>query len=666
MKPQRQTIENYLMELQKSDPEITEEIQMDPAITAESVHGANDDFMFETIVLTKGRPVLDVKAGEAVLDITEVESRIWKDRLAEAGSIIAPNIAAVGRIELVNHPRGVDWIGTGWVIRDDIVVTNRHVAETFGYSDGSDFIFRPGFDGGRMQANIDFLEEFDNLKSSEFPVFKIMHIEDGGGPDIAFLRIEPVNGAALPSPVSISSDAAKQGDQVAVIGYPARDPFFPKPDVMDRIFNHRYDKKRLAPGLITGKSGGRVFHDCTTLGGNSGGEVVSLKTGKAVALHFAGTLFTKNHAVPIDIAAQRLDDVLSNRIIRRTPPTESQPAKNLQSRPVITASGGEHFINATIPITVRIELGDITTPSVDSSKVDRPLVITSGFDTDDDIEITEARPEDFINRDGYNPEFLGSNLPIPLPLLTENQNDTLTFDFDGKMREVLDYRHFSVLMSTGRRLCRYSACNIDGRASKRTGRKSWRFDPRISKRYQIMKRCYGNLPKFSRGHMTRREDPAWGSVSEADEGNVDSMHVTNTVPQIQPFNGGIWLDLEDYALQNARKDDMRISVFTGPFLENDDPVRFGVKIPITFWKVIAFIHDETGELCATGYTMSQNKFIGEEEFVFGQHENNQRPIAEIGARAGISFGPLAAIDPLKDADESTPTLLTNPNQIRWV
>ena len=51
------------------------------------------------------------------------------------------------------------------------------------------------------------------------------------------------------------------------------------------------------------------------------------------------------------------------------------------------------------------------------------------------------------------------------------------------------------------------------------------------------------------------------------------MHVTNTVPQMQPFNAGIWLALESYALDHARSDQMRISVFTGPFLLADDPVR---------------------------------------------------------------------------------------------
>ena len=137
----------------------------------------------------------------------------------------------------------------------------------------------------------------------------------------------------------------------------------------------------------------------------------------------------------------------------------------------------------------------------------------------------------------------------------------------------------------------------------------WRRDPRIRPDQQIDGGCYGNAPRFSRGHMTRREDPVWGTSESAARGNSDSMHVTNAVPQMQTFNGGIWLGLEDYALDHAREDRMRISVFTGPVLREDDPIRFGVQIPTTFWKVIAFEHDQTGELCATGYTMAQDDFL---------------------------------------------------------
>ena len=180
-----------------------------------------------------------------------------------------------------------------------------------------------------------------------------------------------------------------------------------------------------------------------------------------------------------------------------------------------------------------------------------------------------------------------------------------------------------------------------------------------------MKECYGPEPKFSRGHMTRREDPIWGPLAAAQLGNADSMHVTNAVPQMQPFNAGVWLELENYALQHARQDDMRISVFTGPFLTGADPVMFGVRIPTEFWKVIAFIHDDTGQLCATGYTMSQEDFLSEDEFVFGKHKTAQRSIASIEQRAALSFGPLADLDPAEDTEGVAPEL-TSVRQIRFL
>ena len=66
--------------------------------------------------------------------------------------------------------------------------------------------------------------------------------------------------------------------------------------------------------------------------------------------------------------------------------------------------------------------------------------------------------------------------------------------------------------------------------------------------------------------MTRRNDPSWGSESEGKRGNRDSMHVTNAAPQMQAFNSPIWLELEDYALRNAVKDGMKVSVFFGSIL----------------------------------------------------------------------------------------------------
>ena len=214
-------------------------------------------------------------------------------------------------------------------------------------------------------------------------------------------------------------------------------------------------------------------------------------------------------------------------------------------------------------------------------------------------------------------------------------------------------------MSRSRRMCFLSAVNIDGNLSKKSKRVGWKWDPRLPKAQQIMNECYGDPPRFSRGHMTRREDPGWGNAATAKRGNEDSMHVTNTTPQMQAFNAPIWLALEDYALEHAREDDMKISVFTGPYFTDDDPTMYGVRIPLTFWKIIAFIHDETGKLCATGYEMNQEQSLQpEEEFVFGPFTSPQLGVAtqvsirSIEAKSGISFGKLAAVDPLAGEEES--------------
>ena len=125
--------------------------------------------------------------------------------------------------------------------------------------------------------------------------------------------------------------------------------------------------------------------------------------------------------------------------------------------------------------------------------------------------------------------------------------------------------------------------------------------------------------------------------------------------------------LEDYALQHAREDEMKISVFTGPYFDRQDPEMYGVRIPLAFWKVIAFIHDDTGKLCATGYEMNQESTLEpEEEFVFGQHETAQVSIASIEQETGISFGPLAAVDPFEDLEGVEPPALTDFRQIRFV
>jgi len=622
----------------------------------------------ETIVLKVGRPVLAIQDNSTVLKIEQAESKKWESKLTQARRFLDLPIRAVGRINLENHTV-YDWVGTGWLIDDNIIVTNRHVAHVFAEVRGATFEFGPGADGKRIASKIDFLEEFDRPNKLLFKITDILYIEPDQGPDIALLKVSPAGEGVFPRPVPLARKVVEKGTEIAVIGYPARDSRIPDQQLMIDIFGDVYNKKRLAPGEITGVSATELRHDACTLGGSSGSLLTDLGSGEAVGLHFAGRYLETNFAVPAHIIADRvrtLSAPRSNNGQHRPTPRPERPGQaQLTATPNKPSPTNGSPMEITIPIKLKISVEGPVFNGVHASAA-TPAVPKDG--TGEEAEFfTEAAVEDYSDRTGYDAEYLGTTVDLPV---IGNDAEVLTFDLDGQEESVLKYCHFSVVMNRRRRQCYFSACNIDGKTSVPMKRGPWRLDPRIRKEDQIMKECYGNPPKFSRGHMTRREDPIWGGSASASQGNADSMHVTNTVPQMQGMNGGIWLGLENYALHHARQDDMRISVFTGPVFRNDDPTLYGVRIPRSFWKVIAFIHDDTGELCATGYTMSQEDYLRGEEFVFGDHNSSQVSIASIEAMTGLSFGNLPDVDPMRDTQEAVggppPAPLRDFREIRFI
>ena len=96
-------------------------------------------------------------------------------------------------------------------------------------------------------------------------------------------RVAKTSGAALADPVPVagkSPGSALVGRKVYVIGYPAWDGRRNDPEPMRRIFSEIYNVKRLQPGEISGATveAFEIFHDCSTLGGNSGSPVIDLET----------------------------------------------------------------------------------------------------------------------------------------------------------------------------------------------------------------------------------------------------------------------------------------------------------------------------------------------------------------------------------------------------
>lgn len=602
----------------------------------------------ESIVMRRFRPVLAIKDNESELIFKDrEEGTLWEERLKKAKPLLEPAIRAVGRIDLVRAD--LAWVGTGWLVAENMIVTNRHVANAFASRSGDGFTFKMG-NGGRIGAAVDFLQEIGSDKQLVFKLVRPLHIEPASGPDMSLFEIEILAGdAKLAQPIRLARTPTETNG-IAAIGYPAYDSRIPDVDLMESIYGSVYNKKRLAPGSITRLEDTRLLHNCTTLGGNSGSALIDLDSGEAFGLHFSGTFMTTNYAVRSDVVAKVIEDVSKGRPRWEEVKRDDRPGSIARSSPGISAAPSRS-VSLTVPLTITVSIGE---PWAADRRVEPPPTAPVAM-SDDEIEGAEAVAADYSDRKGYVPSFLGSRNVVDLPVVERDAEDVLALT-DGTGSE-LKYEHYSVVMSKKRRMCFFSAVNIDGKKSLKSARVSWKWDPRISRSQQIMNECYGNPPKFSRGHMTRREDPGWGDEETAKRGNQDSMHVTNTTPQMQAFNAPIWLALEDYALQHAREDDMKISVFTGPYFARRDPTMYGVRIPLAFWKIIAFIHDETGKLCATGYEMTQKSTLPDEEFVFGAftspqlHVATQVSIRSIADKAGISFGRLAEVDPLGGDEE---------------
>jgi endonuclease G, mitochondrial len=221
---------------------------------------------------------------------------------------------------------------------------------------------------------------------------------------------------------------------------------------------------------------------------------------------------------------------------------------------------------------------------------------------------------------------------------------------------VLPYHHFSVVVNRERKLSYVTAVNIDGSVQYRVkrDRDQWFPDPRIEKNAQAGPELY-KKNDLDFGHLVRRLDPAWGrSEALAIQANDDTFHLTNCSPQHKDFNRNqaTWAGLEDYILDHADNEQIKVTVFTAPVLTNNDPFYREIQIPVQFFKVVVMPR-QNGRLSATAYLLSQAMLIHDlrdEEFRFGPYKTFQVPIRKIERLTGLGFGNLRQCDPLNDVE----------------
>lgn len=351
---------------------------------------AEQQFALEAIVMPYHRPVVDVV--DDYLQTNQLTTE-WRKLAAETlRPWIKERVRSIGRINVPNLP-SLPYAGTGFIVGDGLLMTNRHVASIFAQGLGTRMVqFQPG-----QTSEIDFYHENGRPTSESLVVEKVVMIHPWW--DMAILKVNGLPADRKPLQLNTADPESLRDREVVVVGYPGYDP---DPDeefqrIQNRIFRGNYYVKRLQPGLLRARANvdsyrrpvSAITHDCSTLGGNSGSAVIDLITGQIVGLHFAGAYLLANYAVSMHDLAQdsRVVDAGLNFVGRLDPrgdfygplwreadateglatmsgasttpisPSPSSPAPAISTVTAIQLPDAKSSANWTIPLHVSVSVG---------------------------------------------------------------------------------------------------------------------------------------------------------------------------------------------------------------------------------------------------------------------------------------------------------------------
>lgn len=544
---------------------------------------------------------------------------------------------------------GGGWYGTGFLAAPGLLVTNNHVLAShenanqaeaeFSYEHDLDGVIQPPIQFNLAPDRI-FFTDIDH----DITLVAVVDHSDGGVPldTYGYLPLLPLSGKG------------RDGEWVTIVQHPRGEP-----KQMTIRANQIFElDDKTAKTIDTDRF---IHYRIDTQPGSSGAPVLNDQW-QVVAVHH------KAIPVPGDESRRRLErdeepEWLANEGIRISAITNLLERKRFSDRDAARAVDVLER-SMGLPSTLAGEPTEPANPDATSERDPRP------HKTEKWTGWTAKYPH------GYNPEFLSSANKLTIAEILGGQQNMAAPLLDDS-GYILDYIHFSTVIHKERKFPLLTAVNIDGGSVVHPGKRSGKFmiDARMHEIFQPAANFYekkqGNDPvQFSRGHLVRRFDPCWG-LEKAGARIADShtFHYSNAAPQVQGFNGGIWLDIEDYVLNRAQLNEKRMSVFTGPVFRDQDP-EYGHQrtdgpwqIPTTYWKIVAVRKGPT-IIAATAFMTGQTKYIKKlfESRVFAnlrqgrlpklQSRDIQVPISVVEEETGLNFSALHKYD-IASALEST-------------
>lgn len=224
---------------------------------------------------------------------------------------------------------------------------------------------------------------------------------------------------------------------------------------------------------------------------------------------------------------------------------------------------------------------------------------------------------------GYNPKFINGRKTISAEKILSKKMQLHLPTVEGNNDGVLNYSDLSVYYNKDRKIPFFAAYNIDGglKINHVNRANNFRADPRIDSSIQLNEKVFyalrTDITEFEIGHMAANNEMAWGNKDEAQFRAYQTFFYTNSVPQAERLNSGIWKVLESYIIDEAAiTSNKKICVITGPVINDNDPFYKwdkSFRIPLLFFKVILFATAK--DIYATAFMMSHEQKMIEDGMI---------------------------------------------------